>query len=128
MLPLLAPAVKAIFSTVDKVITNKAEKEKIKAQIQQKIITGDMKEIESAAKVIQLEAGGTWLQRSWRPLMMLIFAFLLVAHWFGFTAPNIPESVQNSLLDIVMVGGGGYNLGISGEKIAGQWKKTNTKH
>ena len=76
MLPLLAPAVKAIFSTVDKVITNKAEKEKIKAQIQQKIITGDMKEIESAAKVIQLEAGGTWLQRSWRPLMMLIFAFL----------------------------------------------------
>ena len=54
MLPLLAPAVKAIFSTVDKVITNKAEKEKIKAQIQQKIITGDMKEIESAAKVIQL--------------------------------------------------------------------------
>ena len=36
----------------------------------------------------------------------------MVAHWFGFTAPNIPESVQNSLLNIVMVGVGGYVVGV----------------
>ena len=35
---------------------------------------------------------------------MVTFADLVVAHWFGFTAPNIPESVQNSLLNIAMVG------------------------
>jgi len=35
---------------------------------------------------------------------MVTFAGLIVAHWFGLTAPNIPESVQNSLLNIVMVG------------------------
>mgnify|MGYP003143025319 len=53
MLPLLAPIAKSIFSTVDKVITSKAEKEKIKAELQHKIITGDLKEIEAAATVIQ---------------------------------------------------------------------------
>ena len=127
MLPLLAPIAKSIFSTVDKVITSKAEKEKIKAELQHKIITGDLTEIENAAKVVQLEAQGSWLQRSWRPIMMLVFAGLMVAHWFGLTAPNIPESVQNSLLDIVMIGVGGYTLGRSGEKIADKWNKKTTK-
>ena len=127
MLPLLAPIAKSIFSTVDKVITSKAEKEKIKAELQHKIITGDLKEIEAAATVIQLEAQGTWLQRSWRPIMMLLFAGLIVAHWFGFTAPNIPESVQNSLLDIIMIGVGGYTVGRSAEKIGQQWQNKNKK-
>ncbi len=53
---------------------------------------------------------------------MLIFAGLIVAHWFGFTAPNIPESVQNSLLNIVLVGCSGYILGRSGEKIMDKYK------
>ena len=127
MLPLLAPIAKSIFSTVDKVITSKAEKEKIKAELQHKIITGDLKEIEAAATVIQLEAQGTWLQRSWRPIMMLLFAALMVAHWFGFTAPNIPESVQNSLLDIIMIGVGGYTVGRSAEKIGQQWQNKKKK-
>ncbi len=46
----------------------------------------------------------------------------LVAHWFGLTAPNIPESVRNSLLNIVMVG---YVVGRSGEKIADKLKGSN---
>ena len=97
---------------------NIKEVEKIKAELQHKIITGDLKEIEAAATVIQLEAQGSWLQRSWRPIMMLLFAALMVAHWFGFTAPNIPESVQNSLLNIILVGIGGYTVGRSAEKVA----------
>ena len=56
---------------------------------------------------------------------MVTFAGLIVAHWFGLTAPNIPESVQNSLLNIVMVGVGGYVVGRSGEKIADKFKGPN---
>ena len=48
-------------------------------------------------------------------LPVVAFAALVVAHWFGFTAPDIPETVQNSLLNIVMVGVGGYVVGRSGE-------------
>ena len=76
----------------------------------------------SQAKIITAEAKGGWLQRNWRPLLMLTFAGLVVAHWFGYTAPNIPESVQNSLLNIVLVGMGGYIVGRSGEKIMDKYK------
>ena len=68
------------------------------------------------------EAQGSWLQRNWRPMLMVTFAVLVVAHWFGFTAENIPESVQNSLFSIVMVGVGGYVAGRSAEKVADKWK------
>ena len=123
LLSAAAPMIKTLFSTIDKTIDNKAEAEKIKQKIQEQLISGQLKELEAQAKVITAEANGSWLQRNWRPLLMLTFAGLVVAHWFGFTAPNIPESVQNSLLNIVLVGVGGYIVGRSGEKIADKFKK-----
>lgn len=119
----VAPMVKTLFSTIDKTIDNKADAEKMKQQIQQQLLSGQLKELEAQASIITAEAQGGWLQRNWRPLLMVTFAGLVVAHWFGFTAPNIPESVQNSLLNIVMIGVGGYVVGRSGEKIADKFKK-----
>ncbi len=119
----VAPMVKTLFNTIDKTSENKAEAEKIKQSIQQQLLSGQLKELEAQAQIITAEAKGGWLQRNWRPLLMLVFAGLVVAHWFGFTAPNIPESVQNSLLNIVLVGVGGYVVGRSGEKIADKLRK-----
>lgn len=119
----VAPMVKTLFNTIDKTIDNKAEAEKIKQNIQQQLLSGQLKELEAQASIITAEARGGWLQRNWRPLLMLTFAGLVVAHWFGFTAPNIPESVQNSLLNIVLVGMGGYIVGRSGEKIMDKYKE-----
>ena len=119
----VAPMVKTLFTTIDKTIDNKAEAEKIKQSIQQQLLSGQLKELEAQASIITAEAKGGWLQRNWRPLLMLTFAGLVVAHWFGFTAPNIPESVQNSLLNIVLVGVGGYIAGRSGEKIMDKYKE-----
>ena len=118
----VAPMVKTLFSTIDKTIENKADAEKIKQNIQQQLLSGQLKELEAQASIITAEARGGWLQRNWRPLLMLTFAGLVVAHWFGYTAPNIPESVQNSLLNIVLVGMGGYIVGRSGEKIMDKYK------
>jgi len=123
LLNMLGPIAGAVFKTIDKVVDNKGEAEKLKAKVQEKIISGELAELEGAAKIIQTEAQGGFLQRNWRPIMMLVFAGLMVAHWFGFTAPNIPESVQNSLLNIILVGIGGYTIGRSGEKIADRFKK-----
>ena len=119
----VAPMVKTLFSTIDKTIDNKAEAEKIKQNIQQQLLSGQLKELEAQASIITAEAKGGWLQRNWRPMLMLTFAGLVAAHWFGFTAPNIPESVQNSLLNIVLVGMGGYIVGRSGEKIMDKYKE-----
>ena len=118
----VAPLVKTLFKTIDKTIENKADAEKIKQSIQQQLLSGQLKELEAQASIIVAESKGSILQRNWRPLLMIIFAGLIVAHWFGFTAPNIPESVQNSLLNIVLVGCSGYILGRSGEKIMDKYK------
>jgi uncharacterized membrane protein len=119
----VAPMVKTLFKTIDKTIENKGDAEKMKNHIQQQLISGQLKELEAQASIITAEAKGGWLQRNWRPILMLVFAGLVVAHWFGYTAPNIPESVQNSLLNIVLVGMGGYIVGRSGEKMMDKFKE-----
>ena len=111
-----------VLDIVDDVVEDKDEANKLKFEIQSRLIESKSQEMESAAKIVLAEAQGSWLQRNWRPLLMVTFAALVVAHWFGFTASNIPESVQNSLLNIVMIGVGGYVVGRSGEKIAEKFK------
>ena len=110
-----------VLDIVDDVVEDKDEANRLKFQIQRQLIETKSSELEAQAKIVLAEAQGSWLQRNWRPLLMGIFAGLVVAHWFGFTASNIPESVQNSLLNIVMVGVGGYVMGRSAEKVVSKW-------
>jgi hypothetical protein len=93
-----------VLDIVDDVVEDKDEANRLKFEIQRQLIENKSSELEASAKIVLAEAQGSWLQRNWRPLLMVTFTGLIVAHWFGLTAPNIPESVQNSLLNIVMVG------------------------
>ena len=103
-----------VLDIVDDVVEDKDEANLLKFEIQRQLIKNKSSELEASAKIVLAEAQGSWLQRNWRPLLEVTFSLLVVAHWFGLTAPNIPESVQNSLLNIVMVGVGGYVVGRSG--------------
>ena len=114
-----------VLDIVDDVVEDKDEANRLKFEIQRQLIENKSSELEASAKIVLAEAQGSWLQRNWRPLLMVTFAGLVVAHWFGFTAPDIPETVQNSLLNIVMVGVGGYVVGRSGEKIADKFRGPN---
>ena len=111
-----------VLDIVDDVVEDKDAANNLKFQIQKQLIETKSSELEAQAKIVLAEAQGSWLQRNWRPMFMVTFAGLVVAHWFGFTAPDIPESVQNSLLNIVMIGVGGYVMGRSAEKVADKWK------
>jgi len=74
--------------------------------------------IEGRTKVVTAEAGGeSWLQRNWRPLLMLWFGGLVGAHWLGMTPENLDPSAVGQLMDIVQLGIGGYVIGRSAEKI-----------
>lgn len=78
---------------------------------------GQLKELDGAIQIITAEANGSWLQRNWRPIMMLVFTSLIVARWFGWTAPNLSETEYKHLWDIVELGIGGYVIGRSMEKM-----------
>ena len=108
-----------VLDIVVDVVEDKDEANRLKFQIQRQHIETKSSELEAQAKIVLAEAQGSWLQRNWRPLFMVVFAGLVVAHWFGSTASNIPESVQNSLPNIVMVGVGGYVNGVANDV---RWK------
>jgi len=72
----------------------------------------------AAAEVVKAEAQGqSWLQRTWRPITMLVFVALIVARWLGWSAPNLSEAEAIKLWDIVEIGLGGYVIGRSAEKV-----------
>jgi len=51
-------------------------------------------------------------------MVMVTFAGLIVARWFGWVAPNLTEAEYLKLWAIVEFGLGGYVIGRSVEKIA----------
>jgi Na+-transporting methylmalonyl-CoA/oxaloacetate decarboxylase gamma subunit len=123
-LALLGPIAKVIGSVIDRVVPDKGEAAKLKAEAATAIHEQDMAELNAAVSVIVAEAqGGSWIQRSWRPITMLTFVALIVAKWMGFTAPGISGEVELALLDIVKIGLGGYVVGRSAEKVAKIWRE-----
>ena len=112
---LLKGGLKEILGGVDNLITSKEELGKVKALLIEKL-TGLMK---VQNEIISQEMKGNWLQRSWRPIIMLSFGFIIFYHYFlsqvfGLPVIDLPEKFW-SLLEIGM---GGYVIGRSAEKIA----------
>jgi hypothetical protein len=128
MLPILGavagPLLKGIFNTIDSVVDDDDMRAKLKNDLQTKVLDGQAQEIEAAMKIVVAEAqGGSWIQRSWRPITMLVFVALIVAKWLGWTAPGISEAIELALFDIIKIGLGGYVVGRSVEKGVQVWKQ-----
>lgn len=123
---LLGPLIGGIFGVIDKAVEDKDQAAQIKAKLQEMVLSGQMKEIESAAQIIVAEAqGDSWLQRSWRPLLMVLFGVIiannyLVVPLLGTPAAEIPPDMW----DLLKLGVGGYVLGRSVEKGVKVWKGT----
>jgi hypothetical protein len=122
LIPILGSAVKKL---IDRAIPDKDKALEIKRQLDLDIQDIERTELKGAIDIIVAEAkGDSWLQRSWRPLLMIWFAGLVGAHWLGFTPDNLSQSTINQLLSIVQIGIGGYIVGRSGEKIMKEYKKS----
>lgn len=66
--------------------------------------------------IITAEAqGNSWLQRSWRPITMLVFLALVVFDSFGW----LPFRLAPDAWELLKIGLGGYVVGRSIEKAAG---------
>ena len=75
----------------------------------------------AAGEIVKAEAQSEhWLAACWRPILMLTFGMLIVARWFGWSAPGISEAETIKLWSIVELGLGGYVIGRTAEKIVPQ--------
>lgn len=113
--PLLGQVVKSVFPNAD----DELKRLELQNQIQLALIANSAALETAAASIVKAEAESeNWLTSSWRPILMLVFGSLIVARWFGFTAPGITEAVELKLWGILEVGIGGYVIGRSVEKAA----------
>lgn len=106
--------VKSLASVVNTYNLTDKEKEKIKLDMKLVLLQHIDKIAEMQRDIIISEAKGNWLQRSWRPIIMLTFSAIVVLGIFI----NIPLLTNDSpFWDILQLGIGGYVIGRSAEKI-----------
>ncbi len=130
-IPIIGTVIEKIFGVIDKAVENKDEANKLKVSIQTQLLQQDYQEIqtqiEKQASIIVAEAQGqSWLQRNWRPGLMALFGLIIANNFVIFPYLEL-YGVKSTSLQIppdmwalLKLGIGGYVVGRSGEKIAGQ--------
>ena len=111
--------VKDLLGGLDKLFTSKEEKIKAENVIKQILIEKQLELQKMQTEIIVTEAKGNWLQRSWRPILMLAFGFIVIyvkfiAPLFNLTTPEL----ENEFLNLLQLGIGGYVICRSAEKIS----------
>ena len=120
----IADVVNAISGVINGLTLPAREKKELQAEILRLVYEREREMIEARASVIRAEAAGNWLQRSWRPLVMLIFAVIVLIGTFT-CLPMLADTSR--FWDLLEIGLGGYVVGRSGEKMAGAIFKIKTK-
>ena len=118
-----------IGKVVDDLFTSEEERIAAKNKILQVIKEKELELQKMQTDIIIAEAKGNWLQRSWRPILMLSFGFIVI--YVKFIGPlfglAIPE-LENEFWNLLQIGIGGYVVGRSAEKIADKITITKKYH
>jgi hypothetical protein len=115
---------KKVGDSIDKLITSDEEKLILKNELQKMFISESLKSQELQSEIIKTEAKGNFLQRSWRPILMLAFGFIVVYSKFIAPAFGLPNTVlEGEFWGLLNLGIGGYVIGRSAEKIVQTVKK-----
>ena len=91
-----------------------------------KLIDTYLKIEELKAQVLNTEMQGNWLQRSWRPILMLSLVLIVVNNYLLF--PYFPDTLTmldlpDKLWNLLTIGVGGYVAGRSVEKAVKIYKQ-----
>ena len=106
--------VSAVGEIVDRLTLPGREKKQLETVILQLLIAVEEKTITEQAAAIREEARGNWLQRSWRPIVMLVFTLIILAGTFL----NLPILADTSRFwDLLEIGLGGYIIGRGSEQL-----------
>jgi hypothetical protein len=132
-IPIIGKVFEKLFDTVDELIEDKDKANEIKADLSKVISNIDMNkfavQLDSQTKIIVAEAQGeSWLQRNWRPGLMVIFGIIIFNNYvlnpwlmamFHF---NVDMDIPQDMWELLKLGVGGYIVGRSVEKGLETWK------
>jgi len=131
VLSFLSGIFKPAADLIDNIHTSKEEKlelknslELIRNEMSAKVLDYETKLMSERASIIKAEiTGQSWLQRNWRPLLMLIAMIILFNNYVifpyltMFTTKAVILELPNGLWQLLTLGVGGYVAGRSAEKI-----------
>ena len=84
-IPVVGKIIEGVINLVDKAVLDKDEAAKIKAELSKLAFTQDheqwVKMIEEQSQIIQTEAQGSWLRRSWRPILMFVIIAIVANNY-----------------------------------------------
>ena len=116
--------VSAVGEVIDRLTLPAREKRQLESDLLQVLAEWEQTRIVAQSAVLVEEARGSWLQRSWRPLVMLVFAVIVLVGTFT-TLPILDDTSR--FWDLLEIGLGGYVVGRGSEKIAGAIFSRKTK-
>ena len=102
---------KGIVETIGNAVERLAlagEKRKLKQELEAALLEYESRRMERQADVVGEEARGNWLQRSWRPVVMLVFTGVILVGSF-MELPVLEDSSR--FWDLLEIGLGGYIVG-----------------
>ncbi len=109
---------------------DKAKVEQRLLDLQGKAQDVGQKLFEVQGDIVKAEAQGeSWLQRNWRPVLMMSIVAIVVNNYIfvPYGSMFFPEKVRvldlpPALWDLMKIGVGGYVVGRTGEKVVREWK------
>jgi hypothetical protein len=111
--------IKAVGGVIDNLFTTDEERIRAKNEVFKILKEKELQLQEMQKDIIVAEARGNWLQRSWRPIVMLGFAFIVMYNKFIAPAFGLPNAeLENEFWNLLQLGVGGYVIGRTAEKIA----------
>lgn len=126
---LIASILALVGKAVDKAVPDATQAAALKGELATQIHAFAESELKGAVAIIMAEAQGeSWLQRNWRPLLMLVCIAIIANNYvlypymraiFGWgVALDLPEA----LWELLKIGVGGYVVGRSVEKGIDLWR------
>lgn len=123
--------VDAVGGVIDNLHTSDDEKNKarealvaLERDFNLAVLDADREWVKAQASVVKAEvASESWLARNWRPILMLVFTYIIlhnyvIAPLFSVPATEIPPNMW----DLIKLGVGGYVIGRTTEKLLPQTK------
>lgn len=111
--------VETVAGVIERLSLSSTEKKRLKQELETLLVDYEREHLQVQSGVLRNEAQGNWLQRSWRPVIMLAFAVVILVGMFT----DLPMLEDTSRFwDLLEIGIGGYVIGRSAEKITGRLK------
>ena len=127
-IPIVGKIASQVLGIFDKLVEDKDQAARLKHEFQVQLVESEFSfvqdEIEQRAKIVAAEAEGqSWLQRNWRPILMLTFTYIITHNYIISPLFSMPRlEIPPDMWELLKLGMGGYIIGRTVEKSVQSWK------